>query len=165
MCKNNSAMPSPETIKEMKEARFKGAIYQRNEKPSPSKQYKPKVTAPPLLDPHVIPKSNVDMGEWIISAKIHVYATNVLKIPGQKEKKLKAIDDSQIKTHNIVKEDPLPNNNAIFEAEHIEPIDMPIVLNSVDPRREYHPPFYVSLLVDNLLLHNCMLDSGASSMS
>ena len=40
---------------------------------------------------------------------------------------------------------------------------MPIVLNSVDPRREDHPPFYVSLLVDNLLLHNCMLDSGASS--
>ena len=51
----------------------------------------------------------------------------------------------------------------LFEAEHIEPIDMPIVLNSVDPRREYHPPFYVSLLVDNLLLHNCMLDSCASS--
>ena len=40
---------------------------------------------------------------------------------------------------------------------------MPIVLDSVDPRREDHPPFYVSLLVDNLLLHNCMLDSGASS--
>ena len=40
---------------------------------------------------------------------------------------------------------------------------MPIVLNSVDPRREDHPPFYVSLLVGNLLLHNCMLDSSASS--
>ena len=40
---------------------------------------------------------------------------------------------------------------------------MPIVLNSVDPKREDHPPFYVSLLVDNLLLHNCMLDSGTSS--
>ena len=42
-------------------------------------------------------------------------------------------------------------------------MDMPIVLNSVDPRREDHLHFYVSLLVDNLLLHNCMLDSGASS--
>ena len=103
------------------------------------------------------------MGEWISSAKIHVYATDVLKIPSQKEKLLKALEDSQSKAHNIIKEDPLPNNNAIFEAEHIEPIDMPIVLNSVDPRREYHPPFYVSLLVDKLLLHNCMLDSGASS--
>ena len=76
---------------------------------------------------------------------------------------MKALEDSQSKAHNIIKEDPFPNNNAIFEAEHIEPIDMPIVLNSVDPRREDHPPFYVSLLVDNLLLHNCMLDLGASS--
>ena len=102
------------------------------------------------------------MGEWISSANIHVYAIDVLKIPGQKENLLKALEDSQSKAHNIVKDDPLPNNNAIFEAEHIEPIDMPIVLNSVDPRREDHPPFYVSLLVDNLLLHNCMLDSSAS---
>ena len=78
---------------------------------------------------------------------------------------LKAIEDTQNKTHNIVEEDPLPNNNAIFEDESIKPKDMPIVLNSVDPRREDHSPFYVSLLVDNLLLHNCMLDSGASSIS
>ena len=40
---------------------------------------------------------------------------------------------------------------------------MPIVLHSVDPKREDHPPFYVSLLVDDLLLHNCMLNPGASS--
>ena len=93
----------------------------------------------------------------------HFYATNVRKIPSQKEKLLKAIEDSQSKTHNIVKEDPLHNNNAIFEAKHIEPMDMPIVLNSVDPKREDHLPFYVSLLVDNLLFHNCMLPSGASS--
>ena len=103
------------------------------------------------------------MGEWISSAKIHVYATDVLKIPSQKEKLLKSLEDSQSKAHNIIEEDPLPNNNAIFEAEHIEPIDMPIVLNSVDLRREDHPPFYVSLLVVKLLLHNCMLDLGASS--
>ena len=76
---------------------------------------------------------------------------------------LKALEDSQNKNHDVFKEDPLPNNNSIFEDEHIEPIDMPIVLNSVDPRREDHPHFYVSLLVDNLLLHNCMLYSGASS--
>ena len=54
----------------------------------------------------------------------------------QKEKLLKAIKDSQNKTHDIVEEDPLPNNNAIFEDESIKPKDMPIVLNSVDPRRE-----------------------------
>ena len=33
-------MPPPEEIKEMKDARFKGAVYQRREKKSPSKQYK-----------------------------------------------------------------------------------------------------------------------------
>ena len=50
----------------------------------------------------------------------------------------------------------LPSNNDILE-------DLPIVLHSVDPRKEDHPPFYVSLLVNDLLLHNCMLDSCASS--
>ena len=77
-------MPSSETIKEMKEARFKGAVYQRKEKPSPSKHYKPKVTTPPLPDPPIFPESNIYMGEWISSAKILVYATDVLKIPDQK---------------------------------------------------------------------------------
>ena len=31
------AIPSPETIQEIKEARFKGAVYRRKEKSSPSK--------------------------------------------------------------------------------------------------------------------------------
>ena len=76
-------MPSPKAIKEMKEARFKGVVYQRKEKPSLSKHYKPKVTTPPLPDPPIVPESNIDMGEWISSAKIHVYTTNVLKIPSK----------------------------------------------------------------------------------
>ena len=59
------------------------------------------------------------MGEWLSSVKVSVYATDILKIPGQKEKLLKFLEDSQNKTHDVVKEDPLPNNNAIFEAEHI----------------------------------------------
>ena len=75
----------------------------------------------------------------------------------------KALEDSQNKTHDVVKEDPLPSNNSMFEDEPIKPKDIPIVLNSVDPRREDDPPFYVSLLVDNLLLHNCILDSDDSS--
>ena len=154
-------MPTPERIQEMKKARFKGAVYQRKEKSSPAKQYKPKVTNPPLPDPPVIPESKIDMGEWLSSVKVSVYATDILKIPGQKETLFKAVEDSQNNTHDVVKEDPLPSNNAIFEDEPIKPKDIPIVLNSVNPRREDHPPFYVSLLVDNLLLRNCMLYSGA----
>ena len=34
-------MPPLEAMKEMKDARFKGAMYQRREKKSPSKQYTP----------------------------------------------------------------------------------------------------------------------------
>ena len=56
-------MPPPEEIKEMKEARFKGAVYQRREKQLPSKHYKPKVNTPPLPDPPIIPESNIDMGK------------------------------------------------------------------------------------------------------
>ena len=42
-------------------------------------------------------------------------------------------------------------------------VDPPIVLHTRDPRKEDHPPFYVSLMMGDLLLHNCMLDSGSSS--
>ena len=84
-------MPSPEAIKEMKEARFKGDMYQRRKNPSSSKQYKPKVTTPFLPDPSIVPESNIDMGEWISSAKIHVYATDVLKIPGLDRKVVESL--------------------------------------------------------------------------
>ena len=64
-------------------------------------------------------------------------------------------------SHNIVNETAL-SNNVVLEDFPFVLEDMPIVLHSVDPKRQDHPPFYVSLLVDDLLLHNCMLDSGAS---
>ena len=41
--------------------------------------------------------------------------------------------------------------------------DVPIILQSRDPNKEDHPAFYISLIAKNKLLHNCMLDSGASS--
>ena len=40
--------------------------------------------------------------------------------------------------------------------------DVPIILQSRDPNKEDHPTFYISLIANNKLLHNCMLDSGAS---
>ena len=147
----------------MKEARFKGAVYRRKEKSSPAKQYKPKVTNPPFPSPPIVPELNIDIGKWWNDAKVTTYATDIIQIPGKKQKLLKALEDSQNKNHGVVEEDPSPSNNAIFEDEPIKPKDMPIVLNNVELRREDQPPFYVSLLVDNLLLHNCMLDSGASS--
>ena len=41
--------------------------------------------------------------------------------------------------------------------------DTPIVLHSRDPNKEYHHAFYISLIANDKLLHNCMLDSSASS--
>jgi hypothetical protein len=33
----------------------------------------------------------------------------------------------------------------------------------MDSTKEDHPPFFVSLMITDLLLHNCMYDFGASS--
>ena len=153
-------MPTPEKVKEMKEARFKGAVYRRKEKSSPAKQYKPKVTTPPFRNPPTVPESKIDIAKWWNDVKVSSYATDIIQILGKKEKLLKSIEDSQNKTHNIVEEDPLLNNSAIFEDESIKPKDMPIVLNSVDPRREDHPPFYVSILVDNIHIRHCPDDES-----
>ena len=146
----------------MRDARFKGITYQRKEKSTPTMQYKPKVTNP-IINPPVVVESKFDMGMWLKSAKVLAYATDIFQVPGQKEKLLKALESNQNKAHDIVKETALPSNNAILEYLPVVLEDMPIVLHSVDPRREDHPPFYVSLIVDNILLHNCMLDSGVSS--
>ena len=152
-------MPSQEKILEMRNARYKGATYQRKEKSTPTKDYKPKVMIPPAINPLVVVESILDMGKWLNDVRVSAYAIDILQIPSQKEKLLKDLESN----HNIVKETALPSNNAILEYFLVVLEDMPIVLHSVDPKREDHPAFYVSLLVDDLLLHNCMLDLGASS--
>ena len=151
-------MPAQEKILEMRNARYKGATYQRKEKSTPTKQYKPKVTIPPVKNPPVVVESKLDMGQWLNDVKLSAYATDILQIPGQKENLMKALESN----HNIVKKTAPPSNNVVLEYLPVVLEDMPVFLHSVDPKREDHPPFYVSLLVDDLLLHNCMLDSGAS---
>ena len=99
------------------------------------------------------------MGKWLNDVKVLAYATDILQILGQKGKLLKALESN----HNVVKETSRPSNNVIFGDFLVVLEDMPIVLHSVDLKREDQLRFYVSLLVDDLLLHNCMLDSGDSS--
>jgi hypothetical protein len=41
--------------------------------------------------------------------------------------------------------------------------DAPVILQNWDRKNEKNFPFYLSLLVNDKVLHNCMLDSGASS--
>jgi hypothetical protein len=41
--------------------------------------------------------------------------------------------------------------------------DTPVILQNWDRGNENNFPFYLSLLMDDKVLHNCMLDSGESS--
>jgi len=94
---------------------------------------------------------NIDLGGWIINAKILVPMTKILKIPSQKLKLLKAIDAPHLKEmSNFAK-------NGCEDAH--------VILQSSDMCRgnKDHQPFFITLLVNGLLLHNCMYDSGASS--
>jgi hypothetical protein len=38
-----------------------------------------------------------------------------------------------------------------------------VILHNMDRRNEKKKPFFISLLVNDFILHNCMLDSGATS--
>ena len=69
----------------MRNARFKGDTYQRKEKSTPTKQYKPKVTTPPIINPQVVVESKLDMGKWLNDVKVLSYAIDILQILGQKE--------------------------------------------------------------------------------
>ena len=93
------------------------------------------------------------------------------KILGQKEKLLKMLDPQ-------INNDPLPASKiVVFEkptapkkltfantVEQPPPSqenvcgDPPVILHTRDPRKEDHPPFYMSLMIGDFLLHNCMLD-------
>ena len=69
--------PSPEQIME----RYKGVVYQRKKNmiPTKSSQHMPKVKTPPPLD------LNIDLGDWLSSAKIYVAIIEILKIPSQRD--------------------------------------------------------------------------------
>ena len=75
-------MPTQEKVLEMRNARFKGATYQRKEKSTPVKRYKPNVTTPPIINPPIDVESKLDMGMWLNSAKVLAYAIDILQIPG-----------------------------------------------------------------------------------
>jgi hypothetical protein len=41
--------------------------------------------------------------------------------------------------------------------------DAPVILQNMDRGNEKNNPFYLSLLMNDFILHNCMLDLGATS--
>ena len=65
--------------------------------------------------------------------------------------KEKVANKTKETTVNKLVESPTKKQNNFNE-------DTPIVLHSRVPNKEDHPPFYISLIANNKLLHNCMLD-------
>ena len=142
-------MPSLDQVRE----KFKGLTYQRrdNAGTSKNKQYAPKVNT--FQD-----SNDLDMGVWFQKAKVLVSASEIIKTPEQKEKLMNVISPPPPKkvTFKRPPENPPPSQKDVTE-------DLPVILHTMDSRKEDHPPLYVSLMIGDLLLHNCMLDSSSSS--
>jgi ribonuclease HI len=140
--------PTPQQIAEM--AKYKGFAYQRNGNKDKGQTSVPKV-------PPSVPKSsepinmdlNIDLGGWLNNAKILVPVSEIMKIPSQREKLLKAMNE--------------PPKSIIPKQPAVAYQDAPVILQNWDRTNQKNLPFYLSLLVNDKVLHNCMLDSGASS--
>jgi hypothetical protein len=142
--------PTPQQIAEM--AKYKGITYHRNGKKGNDKGQ----TSVPKVSPS-FPKSsepinvdlNIDLGGWLNNAKILVPVSEIMKIPSQREKLLKAMNETP---KSIISKQPV-----------VAYQDEPVILHNWDRTNQKNLPFYLSLLVNDKVLHNCMLDSGASS--
>ena len=142
-------MPSSDQVRE----KFKGLTYQRRDNVGTSKnqQYAPKVNTSQDLN-------DLDMGVWFQKAKVLVSVSEIIKNPEQKEKLMNVINPPPPKKVTFRKpiKDLPPSQKDVTR-------DLPVILHTMDSRKEDRPPFYVSLMIGDLLLHNCMLDFGSSS--
>jgi ribonuclease HI len=133
-------------------AKYRGITYQRNGNKSQDKGQTsvPKVSStPPKSNVPINADLNIDLGGWLSNAKMLVPVSELMKIPSQKEKLLKAIDE--------------PPKVVVEKQPVVAYQDAPVILQNWDRKNEKNLPFYLSLLVNDKVLHNCMLDSGASS--
>jgi ribonuclease HI len=140
--------PTPQQIAEM--AKYKGYTYQRSGNKDKGQTSAPKVppTSPKSSEPINV-DLNIDLGGWLNNAKILVPVSEIMKIPSQREKLLKAMNE--------------PAKSIIQKQPAVTYQDAPVILQNWDRTNEKNLPFYLSLLVSDKVLHNCMLDSGASS--
>ena len=128
--------------------RYRGITYQRNENRNQANI--PKVApTPPKSNVHVNSDLNIDLGGWLNNAKMLVIVSEIMKIPSQREKLLRAIENS--------------SQNNIVIPPAIAYQDAPVILQNMDRENEKNRPFFLSLLMNDFILHNCMLDSEASS--
>jgi hypothetical protein len=136
--------PTPQQVSEM--AKYRGITYQRNGNRNQDKNQAniPKVALTPKSNIHASSDLNIDLGGLMNNAKMLVPVSEIMKIPSQREKLLEAIEDPP---QNIVGRQPI-----------VAYQDAPIILQNWDRGNEKHQPFYLSLFVNNKVLHNCMLD-------
>jgi hypothetical protein len=78
--------PTPEQILEM--TKYKGVMHQRKGNDNSNKSYQniPKAITTPNAD------LSIDLGSWISNAKVLVPMIELIKIPSQKDRLLKAIE-------------------------------------------------------------------------
>jgi hypothetical protein len=140
--------PTPQQIAEM--AKYKGYTYQRSGNKDKGQTSTPKVnpTFPKSKEPINV-DLNIDLGGWLSNAKILVPVSEIMKIPSQREKLLKAVHEPP---KTVIQKQPITTYQ-----------DAPVILQNWDRSNGKNLPFYLSLLVSDKVLHNCMLDSGASS--
>jgi hypothetical protein len=140
--------PTPQQVAEM--AKYRGITYQRNGNKGQDKGQTsvPKVS-PSKSNVPINTDLNIDLGGWLSNAKMLVPVSEIMKIPSQREKLLKAIED--------------PPKSLVEKQPVVAYQDAPVILQNWDRGNEKNLPFYLSLLVNDKVLHNCMLDSGASS--
>jgi hypothetical protein len=87
--------PTPHQVAEM--ARFRGIAYNRKENKSQEKgQANPPKVSPPKSKVPVHTDLSIDLGGWLNSVKMLVPVSELIKIPSQKEKLLKAIDEPPV---------------------------------------------------------------------
>ena len=136
----------------MENNRDKGLTYQRHGNDNSSKIYEdiPKEFTPSTA------YLSVDLGNWISNAQVSVQVEELIKIPSQRDKLLRAIEGP--KERSLER-----SNDFFFEITRESNEDVPVILHSIDWTKEDHPPFFVSMLINDLCLHNCMYDYGASS--
>ena len=90
---------------------------------------------------------NIDMSPFINKLSMSVSLQELLKVPSISSKAVRCLG-IQPKTR-IPK--PMPKITR----------DPPVMIQSVMNKGDGYPPFYVALEINQLILHNCMLDSRA----
>lgn len=97
----------------------------------------------------------IDIAGALSAIKIHVPLVQLVKIPHVKDGIAKVLGFQEKKQNDA---------QGVLAVEESE--DAPIILSNMLPAENNNPknkPFFISLSVGNLLLHNCMFDSGAST--